>query len=245
MKPLTGVFVPWGKCYTSLLGPLGGGANDNPDRRKKVTVIAIVVIAISLVSLFFTMCESTPQINPLPFIGLGEVLADESAKAVDDHGTIVPVVADYHTTGSSPMTYEWKTFAKEIKKHAGVKMAAPIVIKIDEAATGDPGISRANFENLVEKNASAGALVFFVGLPAWEANNPLTLPAVAPKIIAVHNSPQPAKPYFVHSIAALLITTRQTPEEKVRANPKHPARVSIATFRFSQRKITRRCRTDH
>ena len=222
MKPLTGVFVPWGKCYTSLLGPLGGGANDNPDRRKKVTVIAIAVIAISLVSLFFTMCESTPKINPLPFIGLGEVLADESAKVINDHGTIVPIVANYHTSGNTPMTYEWKTFAKELKKHAGVKLAEPIIVKIDEATTGEPGISRADFENLVGKNASAGALVFFVGLPPWEANNPLTLPTGAPKIIAVHNSPQPTKPYFANSIATLLITPRQTPEEKVMGEPKTP-----------------------
>ena len=222
MKPLTGVFAPWGQYYTSLLGPLGGGANDNPDRRKKVTLIAVAVIAATLVSLFFTMCESTPKVNPLPFIGLGEVLADESAKAIDEKGTLVPVVASYHTAGNSPMTFEWKTFAKTLKKHSGVKMAAPIVVKIDEAATGEPGISRADFENLVRNNASAGALVFFVGLPAWEANNPLTLPTGAPKIIAVHNSPQPAKPYFANSIATLLITSRQSPEEKATGEPKTP-----------------------
>ena len=223
MKPLTVGFFPWGKCYTSLLGPLSGGANDNPDRRKKVTVIAIAVIAISLVSLFFTMCESTPKINPLPFIGLGEVLADETAKAINSHGTVVPVVASYHTTGSTPMALEWKTFSKNLQKHSGVNMAAPIVVKLDEVmGMGEPGISRADFENLIQKNASAGALVFFVGLPAWDANHPLTLPSGAPKIIALHNSPMPIKPYFVNSIATLLITSRQTPEEKVTGEPKTP-----------------------
>ena len=222
MKLLSGGYTPWGKCYLTLLGSLGGGTNNDPERRKKVTLIAVAVILISLVSLFFTMCEHAPKINPLPFIGLGEMLAEESITAIDNHGTVVPVLADYHTTGSTPMTHEWKAFAKETKRHSGVKLADPVIVKLAESGMGEPGISRADFDNLVKKNSTAGALVFFVGLPPWDAANPLTLPPGSPKIIAVHNSPQPAKPYFANSITAVIITARQTPETQATGEPKTP-----------------------
>ena len=221
MKILSGVLAPWGKCYITLLGSLGDTNND-PVRRKKVTLIAVSVILVSLISLFFTMCEGAPKINRAPFIGLGEVLAAETAKAIDNHGTVIPVLADYHTMGNTPLTDEWKTFAKEIKKHGGVTLGNPVIIKLEET-TGEPALARADFDNLVEKNSTAGALVFFVGLPLWDATKPLTLPSGgAPKIIAVHNAPQPVKKYFTSSIATLLITSRQSPDDKATGEPKTP-----------------------
>ena len=220
MKILTGVLAPWGKCYITLLGSLGDTNNFDPARRKKVTLIAVSVIIVSLFSLFFTMYEGAPKINHAPFIGLGEVLADETAKAIDNHGTVIPVLANYHTTGSTPLTDEWKTFAKEIKKHSGVTLANPVIVKLDET-TGEPALARADFDNLVEKNSAAGAVVFFVGLPLWDPANPLTLPSgKAPKIIAVHNTPLPFKKYFTGSVATLLITSRQSPDEKAAGEPK-------------------------
>ena len=222
MKILTGVLAPWGKCYITLLGSLGNTNNNDPGRRKKVTLIAVSVIIISLVSLFFTMCEDTPKINHDPFIGLGEVLATETARAIDNHGTVIPVLANYHITGNTPMTDEWKTFAKEIKKRSGVTLANPVIVKLDET-TGEPALARADFDDLVEKNSTAGAVVFFVGLPLWDTAKPLTLPSGgAPKIIAVHNAPLPFKKYFTSSIVTLLITSRQTPEEKAAGEPKTP-----------------------
>lgn len=212
-----------GKLFTALVGGLSGrvqtsrSQGNNPERRKKVTFVAIGVTAISLVSLFFTMCERSPKINRGLFIGLGEVLADETIKAIDSHGTVVPVLATYHTTGSTPVADEWETFAKEFKKHSGVKLAEPVIVKLDQA-TG--ALSRNDFDNLVEKHATTGALVFFVGLPLWDAKNPLTLPRVAPKIIALDNTPQPYQPYFTSSIVTVLITSRSTPDDPAEKEPK-------------------------
>ena len=223
MKNLTGIFSPWGKFYSPLLGSLGGGGSqdDNPERRRKVTVIAVLVIVASLVSLFFTMCEHTPKVNRAPFIGLGQVLADETATAIDNHGTVVPVIADYHATGSTPMADEWNTFAKAIKKHSGVTLAAPVIVKLDESM-GEPGISRADFDKIIEKNANAAVIVLLVGMPMLDAKHPLTLPHTAPKIVAVHNTSMPAKQYLANSIVTVLITSRMTPEENAAAVPKTP-----------------------
>jgi len=227
MKNLTGIFGPWGKCYTTLFGSVGGGgqAGDsgdaNPERRKKVAVVAVLVIVASLVSLYITMVPHAPKINRAPFIGLGQALADETTKVIDNHGTVVPVIADYHTAGSTPMTDEWKTFAKEIKKHSGVTLADPVVVKLDETM-GEPGISHADFDKIVEKHAQAGAIVLLVGLPMWELKNPLTLPNETLKIIAVHNTSMPAKQYFTSHIVTALITSRMTPDAEGTAEPKTP-----------------------
>ena len=216
-----------GKLFTALVGGLSGrvptshSSGDHLDRRKKMALIAVGVISISLVSLFFTMAAPTPKINRAPFSGLGAALADETVTAIDNHGTVVPVLASYYTTGSTPITDQWKTFATEIKRHRSVNLAEPVIVKLDEA-TGEPALSRADFDNLVEKNSTAGALVFFVGLPRWETANPLTLPSVAPKIIAVHNTPLSAKPYFTSSIATALITPRLVPAEPATGEPKTP-----------------------
>lgn len=227
MKILTGVFTPWGRLYTTLFGSLlGGGQSNDPqadsqERRKKVAIIAVVVIVVSLGWLWYTMMPSAPKINRAPFIGLGEALADETAKAINNHGTVVPVMTDYYTSGGTPMTDEWKTFAKAINKHNGMKLATPVIVKLDEGM-GEPGVSRADFDALVTKHAKDGALVLFVGLPVWDAKDPLTLPSVAPKIIAIHNTPMSVKQYFSNSIVTALITSRMTPEANATGEPKTP-----------------------
>ena len=227
MKILTGVFSPWGRLYTTLFGSLlGGGHSNDPqadsqERRKKVATIAVVVIIASLVSLFITMLPHSPKINRAPFIGLGEALADETAKAINNHGTVVPVMTDYYTSGGAPMTDEWKTFARAIKKHNGITLAAPVMVKLEEGM-GEPGVTRADFDALVTKHAKDGALVLFVGLPVWDAKDPLTLPPTAPKIIAVHNTPMSVKLYFSNSIATALVTSRMVPDPDATGEPQTP-----------------------
>ena len=222
MKHLTGVFAPWGRFYITLVGSLGGGQhNDTPERRKKGAIIAVVVIVLSLGWLWHTMVPSTPKLNRAPFIGLGEVLADETTKAIGNHGTVVPVITSYHTAGSTPMTDEWKTFAKEIKKHSGVKLAEPVIVKLDEAM-GEPGVSHAEFDKIVDQHGKANAIVLLVGLPMWDPKNPLTLPNGAPKIIAMNSMPMPVKQYFDRSIITVLITSRMTPETATTGEPKTP-----------------------
>lgn len=222
MKILTGGFFPWSRCSLTLLGSLSGGANDqNSDRQKKMALIAVSVIIVSLGSLFFTMYDWSPQMSQALYIGLGEALADETVKAIGPHGTVVPILARAHMEGNMAPAVEWKTFAKEIKKHRNVKLAEPILVNLEET-TGEPAITRADFDNLVDQHATAGALVFLVGLPAWDAKSPVTLPSVAPKIIAVHHSPLSAKPYLASSVVTLLIAARIDPVATATREPTTP-----------------------
>ena len=225
MKILTGVFTSWGKGYMTLFGSLGGSgqAGDfldrNPGFRKKVALVAVIVIIAALVSLYIRSTPAT-EVYRGPLSALGEALADETIKAIGDHGLVVPVIPEYHTSDIPPRAYEWRGFAKAIKKHSGVTLAAPVIVKPEDWGEVT---SRASFDKLVDKNANASALVLFVGLPPWEDNNPLTLPRVAPKIIALQRCIllTTVKQYFINSIVTVLITPRP-PSENVPGDPNTP-----------------------
>lgn len=224
MKILSGILSPWGRLHTTIFGSLVGGGqndNDNPERRKKVATIATVVIIASLISLCFTMCERSPKVNRAPFIGRGEALADETAKAIGNRGTVVPVIADFHTASSAPVAGEWQAFTKTIKKHKDVTLAKPVIVKLDDNMNG-PSISRDDFDALVKKHATAGAIVLLVGLPMWDAKDPLTLPTVTPKIIAIQGETAMLKQYFINSIATALIIPRIEQDANVPSKPKNP-----------------------
>jgi len=231
MRFLIAIFMGIGSMlsnlFTTLFGALSGkiqGSDSqgaNSERNKKATIIVCIVLIVSLVSLWFTVAPHTPKINRAPFIGLGEVLAEETAKAIGNSGTVVPVITTYHTTGNTPMTDEWKTFAKEIKRHSGMLLAEPVIVKLDDSWVV-PSLSHTDFDKLVKEYVGVDVIVFFVGLPVWEDKNPLTLPRVAPKIIAVHNIATPVKQYFTSTIATALITSRIVPDANAIGEPKTP-----------------------
>jgi len=225
MKKLTDVFAPWGKFYTTFSDSLDGGGQDgNPQHndqkhRKKMAIIAVIVIIASAGWLWHTMMPTPPKINQAPSNGLGEVLAEETLKAIDNHGTVVPVIADSHTTD-----IQWEAFKKEIKKHNTVTLADPVIVKPYNGMEKE-GAFRACIDKVVEENAKADALVLFVGLPmVWDDNNLMTLPSVGPKIIAVdgNNSPSKAKKYFINSIVTVLIMSRRTADPNAMDNPQTP-----------------------
>ena len=193
----------------------------NPKRRRQVMIVLIVVSSVAAIGVIANWGPNAPKINRAPFIGLGEVVAEETDKVIDHHGMVVPVVANYHTTGSSPMTDEWKAFTRQIKKSPGVELAEPVLVQLDET-TGEPSLTRADFDKLVRGNAGAAALVLLVGLPVWDAGRPLTLPRVAPKIVAIHTSALPAKPYLTSAVATVLITRRLAPDSQALAAPRTP-----------------------
>jgi hypothetical protein len=227
MKKLTDVIAPWGKFYTTFSDSFNGGGQDddfqanNQARRKKMMIFGIVAIICSLVWLYYTMVPHVhgPGPGQTTESSLGQIMAEETIKAIGDHGTVVPVVFDLYTM-KSPIATEWEAFAKEIKKHNGVTLAEPVIIKTDKSPRNH-GISRADFDKVVEENAKADALVLFVGLPgAWNADNPVTLPSPAPKIIAVDKALVQIKPYFINSIVTTLITYRRRDETEAMANIK-------------------------
>jgi len=239
MRFFTAIFQLFATMFSPLRHPGergggggGSGAGDhNHDdldeadaraRRKQIlAVVAVLVIIGSLVSLYFTMVPSAPKINRQPFIGLGQVLAEETAKTLSDRGRVTLVIADYHQKGGTPMNDQYEHFRSTLKKHSGVEIAATEVVVPDETMATS-GLTVQQFDDLLKKHSSVSALVIFVGLPGLDEQPTLQVPDRHPKLIAIQTSSSPAKPYFERGIAEVLILPRINLAETNTANPTTP-----------------------
>src|ERR1041384_7499304 len=132
-------------------------------RRLIIAGIATLVIACSLFFLRSRGVLSSPTIKPDPYIGIGQVLAQETAKLIEDHGRIGVFITDYYQDKDNPLANEWNAFREELKKHPSVELAATEIIPSGEI-TPDTAVSYERFQELVKKHSKLNALVVFVGL---------------------------------------------------------------------------------
>src|SRR5690349_5388954 len=89
---------------------------------KTVTVLAILVIVGACAFVWRATRSPVPKINRAPFLELGQVLAEETAKAVSNHGRVVAVITDAHRQSGTPTHAEWEAFSNELKKHKSIEL---------------------------------------------------------------------------------------------------------------------------
>jgi hypothetical protein len=167
---------------------------------KTTAIIAGVVLLAALVALWLQSGISQPNIKGSPFQTLGQVLAEEAAKAIQDHGQVVAVPIDPHGQSSAIWQEQWAAFTDELKKHPSITLAAPEFTDLDRP------IPLADF---LQQHAQAGVIVFFVDPQSWNDLDSVPNPQTAPKIVAVGNPDLPAKTvytrFFTSGILAALI----------------------------------------
>ena len=159
-----------------------------------VAIIAVSVIIVSLASLYFTQLRPTNKTNFAPFIGVGQVLADETAKTISDTGRVVLLVSDSQRDPNSIEHHQLDGFSREIKSHRQIQIVATESFKVEAPsiadATREPGITNEQFAELLRKYDDADALVAFIELPDLNPDRPLNWPRVYPKIIAAQMAMQ-------------------------------------------------------
>ena len=184
-------------------------------QRKIIAVVAVLLILGSLLSLFSRLATPTHKANPLPFTGLGDALAEETAKAVGDKGTVVAVIATDQTKRNTPAADQWRAFQQTLKTHTAITLVTETV------PVNELGLTPTDFTALLTKHAQAAGITFLVGLPEWDPQEPITPPAGAPKVIVVHTlASVPSKQYFANSIVTTLIMAR--PATPGAGQPKTP-----------------------
>jgi hypothetical protein len=182
-------------------------------RDRKATVsIAGGIIIVALIVIWSQTRSSTLTLNRDIFIGIGQVAASETAAAVHDHGQILAVINRFYTTAGAGQPDEWKAFQRELKKHAGITLLAPVSVEEDPSDSA-PGCPIGIFKNLMEQNADVDAIVFFVSLPDWQRLQakqliPQRLP---PQVIVVDTGPSPGlyASYFANGYVSVLIASRR------------------------------------
>ena len=160
------------------------GVHSGSGQRTKLILFAIVAILVAFISLFFTVGNRPSSASIAPFAALGEVTAEETAKLLDNKGSIVIVTRDTSQQADPELEAQLKAFQRTVRQR-GLTLAATEAARV-EADFTDDGLLRSDFFlNLLPKYPDATAIVSFVGPPSLNAQQIRALPQKIPKIIAV------------------------------------------------------------
>lgn len=156
-------------------------------RRKIILVIASLAIVVSLWIVWLNLRSPKPQFDPTPLIkrqiGVGQALAGETVKAVQDQGRIV-IVTPYDQKNPHWRNDCWKAFQAELAKHPGIHIEPPEIVSLNL----NGNCKKDKFKELLQRHASANAIVFFCGLPDWtDAQSSLSAPG-STKILVVDDA---------------------------------------------------------
>ncbi|MCG3150152.1 MAG: hypothetical protein PCFJNLEI_03630 [Verrucomicrobiae bacterium] len=133
----------------------------------------------------FTLRPTPERVDRAASITLGQLLADETARAVPGGGQVVAVIADYHRTGHPVWRDQWKAFQDQLAKYPALKLVPPEIVPATEAVS---------LADILPRHGNAAAWAFFVNPPT--AEDLAALPESAPKLIAVGDPNLPPRGYY-------------------------------------------------
>lgn len=129
-----------------------------------LAIVAVLAIAGATVRLVLTQTDRTPRANVKPFEQLGIAAAEETAKLLNQQGSVVLVVESMDGLKNPNAEAQIKGFKARLGKNSGVKLKEVSEFKrnmSDDPRTWPPE-QAARF---VSMGAGADALVLFVGFP--------------------------------------------------------------------------------
>ena len=150
--------------------------------QKVKTGLSLATIVASMAVLLFHFFQLPPKIDPRPHIGIGNVLAEQAAKALGTGGRIILVAPDTATFRWPGPEVQLKALFSALRKR-NLAVAVTNVIKLD------PGrlvrVNADDFMNLLRKQSEADVVVSLLGPPLPNADQKARLPAKRPRVIAV------------------------------------------------------------
>lgn len=183
--------APIGNLFKALFGgtwtALGQTFKFQSDEIKRplLVLVSIIIIVVSLISIFFSMRPHRPSINVKPYQGLGEVAAKETIKLVGDRGTIVILNYDNKKAKSPVFTAQLKALKTTLARDSHITIKAEEGVDM-QPMMADPmgGLSADAFIDLVTKYQDVDAIISFVGTPYLKPEHVQRLPKRRPKIIS-------------------------------------------------------------
>jgi hypothetical protein len=86
--------------------------------RKATAIVAMLVIFVALLVLFFSVYPFPPSFNLKPHEALGKELANESLKLLGPGGRIFVITRDTAATESPAIVAQLKSFSRTVKARA-------------------------------------------------------------------------------------------------------------------------------
>ena len=149
---------------------------------------AILVIIASAIWIYITEFAAAPYNVPLQQ-AIGEVMAEETSHAVGRSGHVIIVSME---TGQAPeLKVQMEAYEKQLSLLGGITVKDRLMLDPGDNPKYRPGsgLSAKRFLKIVRKNASADAIVSFVGAPEL-SNEELEQMKSVPKFIAEAHSPE-------------------------------------------------------
>src|SRR2546426_2270140 len=186
---------------------------------KRVALAAGSILAIAASSLWIYFHHfAAPKINVPLHQAVGRVMAEETAKLVDNRGKIVVIAIE--TAKDPELKVQLEEFEKTLKKFSRITVAETYMLETENRAkygTGS-GLSARRLIRIVNKNTTADALVSFVGAPELKDEEIGQLQA-RPKFIAESRSVAKLENLFAKRLLQVAIVCRFQFPAPVEGNP--------------------------
>jgi len=150
--------------------------------RPFIAIVVSIVIVGAGISLWRTLRPISDRFDPTTSLAVGQVLAEETAKAIQNKGQVVAVLSKHHQEPVGAAHAEWQAFRDELKKHPGIALTATEAPPDPE---GLPGLSPAAFKEILERHSQVAAIVFFEPLPSWRRMEGALPPPPTARVIAL------------------------------------------------------------
>lgn len=196
-------------------------------RKPLISLISVVLIVLSIVSIFLMQGSRTPPLKLEPFDALGMVAAEETSKLLGKQGQVALVT--YDPASMPALKAELDSFTATLKKQGGITLMETEIVTSTQPAPAMEGdmemigspISSALFLELLKKFSSASAIVFFADLPIPTDEELETITATPPKIILVCSDPFGPKKLMEIQLVQLAICPRVDDPSPSREDPQN------------------------
>ena len=163
---------------------------------------------------------AAPKFNVALHQAVGRVMAEETARAMNDTGRVVIVAIEL--AGVPELKVQLKEFERVLRKFPNVTIKEKYLLETEDKPkySFGTGLSGRRFVRLVNKNQSADAIVSFVGAPSLSSNEVAELKKT-PRFIAEARAADKLKPGFEQKVLHTAIVSRFQFPTPVKGRPRN------------------------
>lgn len=194
------------------------------EQRRRMLVIVVSLLAIIGSARYYIKAQRGQRatLNVIPFEIAGQRLAEETARALNEHGTVV--IWNIETTAgvdNRMIGVMTESFQRCLRGHRNVRIVATERFLLDEIAQRSGVIPTPMFFERLLKHPEAQVVVSFAGVPVLQPEDFDKLPKSRPQIILAWPMPTivPQPRLFAEGVVHLAVLPRTEPLNPPRPPP--------------------------
>jgi hypothetical protein len=191
---------------------------NSSDAKKVVVTVGLLLVITGSSSWIYFHHFAAPKINVPLHQAVGHVMAEETAKLLNNQGRIVIIAIE--TAKDPELKVQLEEFERTLNQFSGIKVAKTYMLETENRPKygAGSGLSGRRLVRIVNKNTTADALVSFVGAPELKDDEIRELQA-RPKLIVESRSAGKLKKLFDQQLLHVAIVSRFQFPAPVEGNP--------------------------